>query len=375
MSERTVNVLLESANFEPVSILRSSERLGLRTEGSNRWEKGVDPYLAGHAARLASSFSSRRAAHAGWGRPTRTATLPERQRIELRPARTSELLGLEIAADEQRDILRRLGFDLDGDTVTVPTWRARDVTREADLSRKSRASASTDVPVHAARAARGVGRLTREQRLRRTVEDLLVGLRPVRGLYAEPRGGGPRSGCAPPAAAALRRAVGAAHDPVTKPALGGRAQPRGWERRRRPVRDRARLSAQRRAAADRALACRGRARGRISRRKGRRRHGARRVEGSDRSRARHASVAASREDGRIPQGWIGEVHPGARRPVGPRSNSTSTRLQRLCRSDCSYRGRHHVPVRAPGPRVHRRRRCAGGGARRCDPRGRRARGS
>ncbi len=56
VSERTTNVLLEAANFEPVSIMHSSERLGLRTEGSNRWEKGVDPHLAGHAARLASQL-------------------------------------------------------------------------------------------------------------------------------------------------------------------------------------------------------------------------------------------------------------------------------------------------------------------------------
>ena len=45
-------VLLEAANFEPVGIMKSSERLGLRTEGSNRWEKGVDPHLAGQAVGL-----------------------------------------------------------------------------------------------------------------------------------------------------------------------------------------------------------------------------------------------------------------------------------------------------------------------------------
>ena len=54
VSERTTAVLLEAANFEPVSLLRTSERLALRTEGSNRWEKGVDPYLAGNAATMAT---------------------------------------------------------------------------------------------------------------------------------------------------------------------------------------------------------------------------------------------------------------------------------------------------------------------------------
>src|SRR5262249_44354002 len=46
VSEHTTEVLLEAANFEPIGILKTSERLGLRTEGSNRWEKGVDPHLA-----------------------------------------------------------------------------------------------------------------------------------------------------------------------------------------------------------------------------------------------------------------------------------------------------------------------------------------
>jgi len=42
VDESTTTVLLETANFEPLTILKSSERLGLRTEGSHRWEKGVD---------------------------------------------------------------------------------------------------------------------------------------------------------------------------------------------------------------------------------------------------------------------------------------------------------------------------------------------
>ena len=55
IGEETTTVLLEAANFEPTGIFQSSERLRLRTEGSNRWEKGVDPHLAGPAAVLATS--------------------------------------------------------------------------------------------------------------------------------------------------------------------------------------------------------------------------------------------------------------------------------------------------------------------------------
>ncbi|HZO33988.1 MAG TPA: phenylalanine--tRNA ligase subunit beta, partial [Gaiellaceae bacterium] len=54
IGEGTRTVLLEAANFEAHGLFRTSERLRLRTEGSNRWEKGVDPYLAEPAANLAT---------------------------------------------------------------------------------------------------------------------------------------------------------------------------------------------------------------------------------------------------------------------------------------------------------------------------------
>ena len=52
----TTSVLLEAANFEPLGILRSAERLHMRTEGSTRWEKGVDPELAPLAAAYATDL-------------------------------------------------------------------------------------------------------------------------------------------------------------------------------------------------------------------------------------------------------------------------------------------------------------------------------
>ena len=54
--DSSTEILLEAANFEPFGLLRTSERLKLRTEGSNRWEKGVDPYLAPQAASFATQL-------------------------------------------------------------------------------------------------------------------------------------------------------------------------------------------------------------------------------------------------------------------------------------------------------------------------------
>jgi phenylalanyl-tRNA synthetase beta chain len=175
VTPETTSILLEAANFEPVSILHTSERLALRSEGSNRWEKGVDPYLAEHAARLATQLIVETSGARWVGETDAHERLPERPVVELRPARTSELIGLDVPADEQRGILRRLQFDVDGDTVTVPTWRARDVTREADLIEEVARFVLDDVPFTLPARRESIGRLTSEQQLRRTVEDVLAG--------------------------------------------------------------------------------------------------------------------------------------------------------------------------------------------------------
>jgi phenylalanyl-tRNA synthetase beta chain len=175
VKSETTNLLLEAANFEPVGILHTSERLGLRTEGSNRWEKGVDPYLDEHAARLATQLIVETSGARWVGETDAHAQLPARPVVELRPARASELIGLDVPADEQFGTLRKLGFDVDGDTVTVPTWRARDVTREADLIEEVARFVLDEVPFTLPARRDAIGRLTREQLLRRTVEDVLVG--------------------------------------------------------------------------------------------------------------------------------------------------------------------------------------------------------
>ncbi len=176
VGEETTDVLLEAANFEPITIQRSTERLGMRTEGSNRWERGVDPYLAEQAAKLATQLIVESSGARWVGHTDVKAELPARPVVRLRPWRADALIGLEVAPEEQRSILERLGFDVDGDwAVTVPTWRARDVTREVDLIEEIARFRLDDVPFTLPNRREMFGRLTPLQRLRRRVEDLLVG--------------------------------------------------------------------------------------------------------------------------------------------------------------------------------------------------------
>jgi phenylalanyl-tRNA synthetase beta chain len=178
VDDSTASVLLEAANFEPIGILKTSERLGLRTEGSNRWEKGVDPYLAEPAANLATGLIVELGGARLTGETEVAAELPERPVVAYRPRRAHELIGLSVQPPEQRQTLERLGFDVEdgGDwQVTVPTWRARDVTREADVVEEVARFHLDEIPFTLPLRREMAGRLTREQRRRRLVEEVLVG--------------------------------------------------------------------------------------------------------------------------------------------------------------------------------------------------------
>ena len=176
VTDGTTEVLLEAANFEPLGILRTSEKLALRTAGSNRWEKGVDPYLAENTAVLASRMLVDLAGARMTGHVDVHAGLPDRPVVRFRPARASKLIGVDVPADDQRATLVALGFDVSPEwDVTVPTWRARDVTREADVVEEVARPLLDRIPLTMPLRRHVRGRLTKEQRLRRAVEDALVG--------------------------------------------------------------------------------------------------------------------------------------------------------------------------------------------------------
>jgi phenylalanyl-tRNA synthetase beta chain len=176
IGEGTTEVLLEAANFEPTGIYRTSERLRQRTEGSNRWEKGVDPYLAEPAAKLATQLIVETAGARWTGHVDVQEGLPEPPVIRFRPQRADELIGLATPPEEQLAWLERLGFERGAGEVVAPTWRAREVTREVDVVEEVARRRLEDVPFTLPLRREMFGALTPVQRLRRRVEDVLVGL-------------------------------------------------------------------------------------------------------------------------------------------------------------------------------------------------------
>ncbi|HWN66744.1 MAG TPA: phenylalanine--tRNA ligase subunit beta [Haliangium sp.] len=140
VGEQTTRVLLESASFEPGAVRRTARRLGLPTEGSARFGRGVDPNLADVASARASALLAR----LGGGRVAAGVVDAYVRRVEpvqvsLRASRASMLIGLEITRTQAAELLGRLGIesrpDPDDDDrlqVICPTHRP-DLTREVDL--------------------------------------------------------------------------------------------------------------------------------------------------------------------------------------------------------------------------------------------------
>jgi phenylalanyl-tRNA synthetase beta chain len=176
IGDGTNDVLLEAANFEPTRLWRTSERLRLRTEGSNRWEKGVDPYLAEQAAIWATELIVDLTGARWVGHTDAKGELPERAVVRFDPAKASDYIGLEVAGDEQRDTLTRLGLEARDGEYVVPTWRARDLTREVDLIEEIARFRLDVVPFTLPVRREMSGSFSRLQRTRRRVEDALVAL-------------------------------------------------------------------------------------------------------------------------------------------------------------------------------------------------------
>ena len=242
VSEETSEVLLEAANFEPIGVLKTSERLALRTEGSNKWEKGVDPYAAEPAAVLASRMIVDLTGAELTGSVDVNDGLPERPVVSLRPRRASRLIGLEVPEEEQRAILTGLGFEVGGDfDVTVPTWRARDVTREIDLVEEVARAVLDRVPYTMPLRRSVAGHLSALQRFRRIVEDVLVGAGFSEAYTWSLTASDPHARGAPAAGSDERRAGRAPDDPSARSRRRGARQCRCRERPDPGVRARTRL--------------------------------------------------------------------------------------------------------------------------------------
>jgi phenylalanyl-tRNA synthetase beta chain len=138
VSGSTINLLLESAHFSPLSIRRTSKQLELRTESSYRFERYVDPNLVVVAVnRLCELIEQMTGVQAIEGVIDVYPNPPAMRSLQLRLSRAEHLLGFALQEDETTAALQRLNLQPQTSvagvyTVQVPPYR-QDITREVDL--------------------------------------------------------------------------------------------------------------------------------------------------------------------------------------------------------------------------------------------------
>jgi phenylalanyl-tRNA synthetase beta chain len=183
VSGSTTRVLLEVATWSGVNILRTSRKLGLRSDASNRFEKQLHPEMAIRAQRIASRLMVEVCgAKLVPDTIDVAAEIPPPHRPALRAGRAAEVLGTHVSPEDSATYLERLGFGVerDGDDLVaeVPFHRHYDVSREIDLVEEVGRIHGYDehLPSTLPATAGQAGRLSRDQSLRRRAEDVMRGL-------------------------------------------------------------------------------------------------------------------------------------------------------------------------------------------------------
>ena len=137
VSDKTTDILLESAYFDTSSVRRTSKELSLSSDASYRYERGIDPHNVRRSSECAVALILELAGGTleeaqEWG--SMPAAL---RKVTLRPARVNALLGSSISAVDMVEMLERIGFSANGTAgesiiVDVPSFRV-DVSEEIDL--------------------------------------------------------------------------------------------------------------------------------------------------------------------------------------------------------------------------------------------------
>lgn len=130
----TAMVLFESANFNGASVRRTATALNMRTDASSRYEKGLDPMntlkAVQRACELVELLDCGEVVDGVMDVIARDAN-PTTLRLE--PEKVNALLGTDVPESEMRKILLKLGFELDGEIIHVPSWRS-DVEHYSDIA-------------------------------------------------------------------------------------------------------------------------------------------------------------------------------------------------------------------------------------------------
>ncbi len=135
--EDTVDVVFESANFDGACIRKTALALGMRTEASAKFEKGLDILntlpAVNRACELVELLGAGEVVD---GTIDILNFVPNPVTVKFEPEKMNRFLGVDIPEADTRKTLEALGFGLEGDTITVPSWRS-DVEHWSDIAEEA----------------------------------------------------------------------------------------------------------------------------------------------------------------------------------------------------------------------------------------------
>lgn len=182
VTEDTQTLLLESANFDGTNIRLTSKKLGLRTDASSKFEKGLDPNLVIEALNRAAQLIEQLGAGEIVGGILDSYPNPRKSlTISYDPESINRLLGTEISHEEMVDILKRIQCQVDPEKKIVipPTFRS-DLLIEADLAEEiARFYGYDRIPTTLATGTPTVGKETHKQK----IEEMTRNVMEAQGFY------------------------------------------------------------------------------------------------------------------------------------------------------------------------------------------------
>lgn len=179
IEEDTTTIVFESANFDGVRVRKASRALGLRTDASSRYEKGLDPVLVEAALDRACALAEQLAGGTiVGGKLDCNNDLRTTRIISMRPDRINAFLGTEIEESFMKNALTTLEFGVDDSAypwqVSIPSFRD-DVEGEADLAEEIvRLYGYDNIPTTLVHMATTQGMLTPAQQLQKTLNNTFL---------------------------------------------------------------------------------------------------------------------------------------------------------------------------------------------------------
>ena len=174
ITDSTTTILFESANFHGPNIRQTAKRLGVRTDSSGKYEKGLDPNLALDCANRAMQLVEQLAA--GEAVPGMIDCYPmprEKGKVPFTTEKINALLGLELTCAQMDEIFERVGITVQNDVATVPTYRA-DIQLWQDLAEEvARLHGYDKIPTVVASSS-NAGKKSRTQQMEEKLCDVMI---------------------------------------------------------------------------------------------------------------------------------------------------------------------------------------------------------